>query len=647
MKIITSVIDGNGKTLHIGSELGHGGEGSVFEVQGHPNIVAKLYHNALDLTKQQKISAMVACKSDQISRFATWPISTVKTSNNGNIIGLLMPKLSGKEIHKLYGPKTRLLEFPNATFSFLIHTAANLARAFAAVHESGHVIGDVNHGNFYVTDKATVMLVDCDSFQITTSNAQYRCEVGVPMYQPPELQDITSFRDIIRTSNHDNFGLAVFIFLLLFMGRHPYSGRFLGPGDVPIEKAIKEFRFAYSSAAATKMMQPPPATLNLNSMPPALADMFESAFSLEGIKEGRRPTAKEWIQALEAFSNQTKKCPRNEGHIYLNTLLNCPWCELESKTGVVLFQAVLSSAYQGSITFKLEIVWAQIKGVPSPGVIHSFPNISSYTMQPSPKAVEFKRDRRKRIVYSIIPVIAGFSAILAMPAGAFWIVIITSIIIYVVYNSQGHKIKSELKENNNNAKKQWKSISERWKREVGEDPFIKKMNELEKARNEYLDLSNQRRSKLSQLESQQRNRQSHVFLQSFRLDDAKIAGIGPSRKATLESYGIETAADINIHAIQQVPGFGPSYTRKLIAWRDSVQRKFVYDPSKGVPQSDIIALDRDIRAKRTKLEQELLNGATQLMHVSNQVKVRRNSLWVEVEESAKAVAQAEADMKMV
>ena len=33
---------------------------------------------------------------------------------------------------------------------FLIHTAANIARAFAVVHESGQVIGDVNHGNIVV-----------------------------------------------------------------------------------------------------------------------------------------------------------------------------------------------------------------------------------------------------------------------------------------------------------------------------------------------------------------------------------------------------------------------------------------------------------------------------------------------------------------
>jgi DNA-binding helix-hairpin-helix protein with protein kinase domain len=50
------------------------------------------------------------------------------------------------------------------------------------------------------------------------------------------------------------------IFLLLFMGRHPFSGRFLGKGDMPIAKAISELRFAYSAMRADVQMDRPPNT---------------------------------------------------------------------------------------------------------------------------------------------------------------------------------------------------------------------------------------------------------------------------------------------------------------------------------------------------------------------------------------------------
>ena len=74
---------------------------------------------------------------------------------------------------------------------------------------------------------ALVVLIDCDSFQVNTNGRCYPCEVGVPLYTPPELQK-KSFRELIRTRNHDRFGLAILIFQLLFVGRHPYAGRYLG-----------------------------------------------------------------------------------------------------------------------------------------------------------------------------------------------------------------------------------------------------------------------------------------------------------------------------------------------------------------------------------------------------------------------------------
>ena len=81
-------------------------------------------------------------------------------------------------------------------------------------------------------------LIGCDSFQITAGGRCFTCDVGVPMFTPPELQE-RSLTGVIRSENHDNFGLAVVIFQVLFMGSHPFAGRRPGGGDMPIEQAIK------------------------------------------------------------------------------------------------------------------------------------------------------------------------------------------------------------------------------------------------------------------------------------------------------------------------------------------------------------------------------------------------------------------------
>src|SRR5262249_49127246 len=252
-----SFADTSGQPIHVGARLGAGGEGSVHEIDGRPDTVAKIYHKPLTPERAQKILAMASLSSPGLQQATAWP-SGIILADGHTPHGLLMPRVAGcKDIHKLYSPKSRKSEFPAADFRFLLSVAANVARAFGVVHQNQCVIGDVNHGSITVAQNATVKLIDCDSFQLAVNGHTYLCEVGVPTFTPPELQG-RPFHGVVRTSNHDNFGLAVLIFHLLFMGRHPFAGRYLGRGDMPIETAIPTVPIclwcgpqAYSDGAAT------------------------------------------------------------------------------------------------------------------------------------------------------------------------------------------------------------------------------------------------------------------------------------------------------------------------------------------------------------------------------------------------------------
>src|SRR5213080_3507699 len=199
-----------------------------------------------------------------LTSIAAWPIGTLHKTSSGPLVGFLMPKVSGyRPIHELYSPAQRKFCFPKADWAFLVHTARNVASAVAGIHARGYVLGDINQGNVLVAPNATVTLIDCDSFQVRVNGRHFLCEVGVPEFTPPELHGRGTFSGVIRTPNHDAFGLAVLIFHLLFMGRHPFAGRFLGRGDKPIDDAIREFRFAFGQAAASRGMTAPPYSLNL------------------------------------------------------------------------------------------------------------------------------------------------------------------------------------------------------------------------------------------------------------------------------------------------------------------------------------------------------------------------------------------------
>src|SRR5260221_336565 len=74
-----------------------------------------------------------------------------------------------------------------------------------------------------ISQQALVRLVDCDSFQVIANGKAFLCEGYVDEYLSPELQGL-SLSGLTRTENHDRFGLAVLIYQLLFVGRHPYQG---------------------------------------------------------------------------------------------------------------------------------------------------------------------------------------------------------------------------------------------------------------------------------------------------------------------------------------------------------------------------------------------------------------------------------------
>jgi len=351
-------------SIRLGQELGRGGEGAVFAIEAQQDRVAKIYDIPPDQRKIQKLVAMAEAASPARLRIAAWPIDLL-IDTKGTVRGFMMPRVvARRDIHELYGPKSRAESFPEADFRFLCHVSANISRAFAVVQDQGHVIGDVNHGNLLVGSDGTVMLIDCDSFQIGTGAHVFTCDVGVPLFTAPELHG-QSFRDLVRSPNHDRFGLAVLLFHLLFMGRHPFAGRYSGPGDMPIEKAIAEYRFAYGPDRAAQGMERPPGTIPLETMGEAVSANFVQAFGRIG-NNGGRPDAKHWITALENLKNSLRDCSAANWHQYPAALGACPWCAVEAQTSVRLFgQRIIAADIIGAID--VGTLWQAITTVVVPG----------------------------------------------------------------------------------------------------------------------------------------------------------------------------------------------------------------------------------------------------------------------------------------
>ncbi len=207
-----TLYDNRNQRVDLGPQRGEGAEGLIFDVVGHPSYLAKIYKNPPDRQKVEKLKAMPALGRPDLLAAAGWPTATLHQTPQGSLVGFLMPRVPGKEAHTLYGPAHRRKEFPSADWAFLIRAATNCAIAFDVIHRCGHTIGDVNQSNVFVSSEpgAAVHLIDCDSYQVNCGRKSFLCEVGVPLFTPPELQG-QSFRGVVRTHNHDRFGLAVLI----------------------------------------------------------------------------------------------------------------------------------------------------------------------------------------------------------------------------------------------------------------------------------------------------------------------------------------------------------------------------------------------------------------------------------------------------
>jgi DNA-binding helix-hairpin-helix protein with protein kinase domain len=367
---MSRLTDQNGQSLNLGERIGKGGEGEVYRIVGRPDTVAKIYYPHVAQKRAKKIPAMLPLTTSGIRNFCAWPTGIV--SEDRTFRGLTMPFAKGlKELHVLTGPKSRKAEFPNATFGLLVRVAGNVARAIANLHAETFVVGDINERGFLVGQSGLVTQIDCDSVQVITPAGTFLCEVGVANFTPPELQG-TNLETVRRTHQHDAFGLAVLIFQLLFMGRHPFAGRY-AQGAIELEEAIGQYRYAYSSDTARTGMEPPPHTLRVTTGGGAeIATLFERAFAPIVSRTKGRPTASDWVGALERLEKSLVKCQWNRAHDFVRGQANCPWCELEQRAGVDLFTFV-PTGDQEAPRIDIEAVWRaigafRVPSVPSPVV---------------------------------------------------------------------------------------------------------------------------------------------------------------------------------------------------------------------------------------------------------------------------------------
>jgi DNA-binding helix-hairpin-helix protein with protein kinase domain len=637
------LFNGAGQQVRLGRELGKGGEGSVYELPDLPKQAAKLYHKPLEAQKQAKLVFMAKHSAKELEERTAWPQTTLHERSGGPVIGFLMPKMSSRaELHMVYGPAHRKQDYPTFGWNFLLYVARNVATCVDVVHRHGHVLGDVNQSSFMAARDSTVVLIDTDSFQVDANGTLHLCEVGVAYFTPPELQGTTSFKTLQRTQNHDNFGLALLIFHLLFGGRHPYAGVPLikGAGDA-LESDIQAMRYAYARDAQQRGIGVPPRSYPITLLPPTVEPLMHAAFTEQGAK-GHRPTAAQWVHALDEIRKTLRTCSKAKTHTYPGHLMACPWCSMANDP---FPDPDVASAAANAPVFELDKVWALIDGIKLPNSFGTVPSHASYS--PSGKPARKHGEGRHMVALGLVvmaSVIGGYMV------GLPWISLLALVIGFFIRPlAKGYDGRPEVVERQASL-----SIAEREYNaavvalnsgvRVPTAEFNKRKAQLQQTASALRVIPSQMAQEMSKIEGLARAYHLRKHLERFFIDDVRIRGLGPSRKASLKSFGIETAADVVEADVRQVKGFGGSLTQALLDWRASHERSFVFTAHMRPPASEVARLHQKERAARTPLEMELRKAPEVLKGLIAEAHRQHGMLMPRVETAAKALAQAHADL---
>ncbi len=639
------LIDSYGNRVVLGKKIGSGGEGDVFEVPHSPDTVAKIYKKPLSETKQAKLLLMVQGCNEELKAISAWPTAVLYTRQGGPVAGFLMPKIAGCEpIHKVYGPTHRKEVFPHADWRFLVRAAKNLAAAFHVIHKFGYVVGDVNEGNILVSDTACVRLIDCDSFQVRSGGRLYPCEVGVAHFTPPEIQAGKSF-EVERTKNHDNFGLAILTFQLLFLGRHPYAGVYAGPEDMPIEKAIAEYRFAYGKHAGARMMAPPPNSVGLTVVPSQVAGLFESAFAETGARPNGRPSAGEWWDAFEALEGRMRRCSADSVHTYYAGLSSCPWCRLEEESGLLIFLSA------DSIT-KIDLAreWQNVEAVIPPGPIPPL-GPDRYPAIPEPLAPRLQRSltlRGYRLAAAALVTIAGLLLMIAEMVTDPLVVLAGVLAVAVLYLAPDEisREKDRRRTALRSARYLWDLWNGKWVAEAGDAAFHKQLSHLRQQKMKYESIQREYTAGLARLEGTGRERQLEEFLRRWTVASCPLPRLDLARRNALIAAGVTTAAAITPRTLRAVPRIDSTLSADLLAWREKLEKSFLFDPAKGIGREGLQALVRQYQPQMRPVEREIRVGTIRLRRIRDDIQKKRLTLRAPVERRAKDLAKAEADFSV-
>ncbi|MQY10367.1 hypothetical protein SRB5_04750 [Streptomyces sp. RB5] len=332
------VLLGQEETRLAAEPLKSGGQAAVFPVLGAGHTVVKLYRDPPGPDQERRLERMLAMaplggrpvEAAQPPELA-WPTALAR-GPRGEFLGYAMRSFGEPGHVQLVGLFTRaqrLRLFPPRTdWRFLLGVAWNLAFMTVRMHHEGLFVGDFSASNVVVDANGFVTFLDCDSIAFTdaATGEHFPCTMQTPDYSAPERQEGGP-----ATAASDDFALAVLAYQLLTAGNHPFGGV---PRDSDSQSTVKD----NIASSASYVVRPedivvPRGVVDPSVLPPALLELARTAFGPGVLDVSARPSAADWLRALDGERGRVRQCGDRPRHSYGGHLGACPWCARARATG--------------------------------------------------------------------------------------------------------------------------------------------------------------------------------------------------------------------------------------------------------------------------------------------------------------------------
>ena len=391
---------------------------------------------------------------------------------------------------------------------------------------------------------------------------------------------------------------------------------------MPLERAIADFRFAYSSRQTETQMAPPPRVPLLTDFPQYVAEGFEAAFGRATFS--RRPTAANWVSLIQKLEGELQQCSATTAHHHVKGK-RCPFCYMEQATpGFLAFVSGTQNPLPLHVDIKSLI--AQLNSIADPGVPPSLQSVvsSPRDLRPSAAATD--------VIFSVkrhlwIALATSISAVFLMQFGP------PMTILGLFLSCAGLIVSfkppaglARIGSARTQAENAWRTVQEAWSRQESNKRFIELKTEAQTVVRLLQELPQEEQRGLQHLERKKRENQLRRHLEKFNIASARIRKIGSGRKVVLASHGIETAADIDEHHLQSVPGFGPTLTSELLTWRRTLEGRFAFNPREPLNPADISTLRGALAKRKVEAENRLRGAVLNLQNTAAYARDLRSSL---------------------